>query len=258
MNNYYEKYLLYKRKYSQLKNIQLGGSVAELQMPVGINFEAGKIIKHVLSSSKCIAYANCQIAMDAPYHGRVADESHRSQGRSELNFPGYREDLLVENLTKIFRYIKERYPSKKLVIQIARGRAGLQTIQEVLIPVLIECDFSKTSFIFCTGYRTKDYFSDFSEEFVFVNYGMFAVLTNPDSIYVGELCNPLVTYNINSYQDSRFNLVEENNNFNDDKNILNKFESIKKIKLFGIADDMPFVTPDVYTRESVSELLQIR
>ncbi len=47
-------------------------------IPVGINYEGGKIISHVLKyPQQCIAYANCQIAMDAPYHGRVADESHR-------------------------------------------------------------------------------------------------------------------------------------------------------------------------------------
>jgi transaldolase len=70
--------------------------------------------------------------MDAPYHGRVADESHRSKGRSELNFPGYKEDLLVKNLKIIFSYIKNTFPSKKLVIQIARGRSSQQTFDEVL------------------------------------------------------------------------------------------------------------------------------
>ena len=40
----------------------------------GINFEGGKIIKHILQSNYCKGYANVQIAMDAPYHGRVADE----------------------------------------------------------------------------------------------------------------------------------------------------------------------------------------
>ena len=37
----------------------------------GINFEGGKIIKYILQSKNCIAYANIQIAMDAPYDDRV-------------------------------------------------------------------------------------------------------------------------------------------------------------------------------------------
>jgi hypothetical protein len=258
MSNYYQQYILYKKKYLELRNFQFGGTVAESEMPVGINYEGGKIITHVLSSPNCVAYANCQIAMDAPYHGRVADESHRSQGRSELNFSGYREDLLKENLNKIFRYITDTYPSKKLVIQIARGRSSIQTFEEVLKPVLYANGFDQLSYSVYNGYRTKDYFSDFSEEFVFVNYGMFAVLSNPDSIYVGELCNPTITYNIDSYQDNKFDVAKEKYYFDNDKNILNNFNSIKQIKLFGIADNMAFITPKDYTRESVNELLQIR
>jgi hypothetical protein len=60
--------------------------------------------------------------------------------------------------------------------------------------------------------------------FVFVNIGMFAVLSDPEKVYVGELCNPILTWNIDSYDN-------ENNNFkindtfddfqNDPKNILN-------------------------------------
>ena len=44
-------------------------------LPVGINFEAGKIITHIKDCPNCVGYANLQIAMDAPYHGRVADET---------------------------------------------------------------------------------------------------------------------------------------------------------------------------------------
>jgi len=65
---------------------------------VGINFEGGKIIKHILQDSNCIAYANLQIAMDAPYHDppRVADETLRLKGRSETQFAGYDEEALIK------------------------------------------------------------------------------------------------------------------------------------------------------------------
>ncbi len=74
----------------------------------GINFEGGKIIKYILQSKKCIAYANIQIAMDAPYNGRVADEKLRNLGRSELQFDKkYRySDLYVQcQLYSILEYI---------------------------------------------------------------------------------------------------------------------------------------------------------
>ena len=44
--------------------------------------------------------------------------------------------------------------------------------------------------------------------------------------------------------------------FNDNKNILNSFPDISKITLCGIADDMPFITPDVYPKQKINWLLQ--
>ena len=39
------------------------------------------------------------------------------------------------------------------------------------------------------------------------------------------------------------------------KNILNKVPDIKKITLFGIADDMKFITPNEYSSEHIQDLV---
>ncbi len=202
MSDYYQKYLKYKSKYTNLKNKKdkkIGGSDSDL--PIGINFESGKIITWETKCKNCIAYANCQIGMDAPYHGRVADESHRTKGRSELNFPGYREDLLIEDLRTIFTHIKNEFAGIKIIIQIARGRSGIQMFDEVFKPLLAELDISESDYVIKYGYRTSNYFEcrDLDEDFVFVNIGMFAVLTQIEKVYVGQLCNPVITYNITDY-----------------------------------------------------------
>ncbi len=260
MTNYYDKYLFYKKKYLELKNIQSGGLGDIITIPVGINFEGGKIIRYIKNSPKCVAYANCQIAMDAPYQGRVADETHRSKGRSELNFPGYDEVKLKNKLTEIFEYIKSIYSGIKIVIQIARGRAADPTFVEVLKPVLDSLGINETQYSVHFGYRTENYFN-YSEEpnqFVFVNYGMFAVLSNKEEVGVGEICNPVITRDIIDYKNSNFVVNPYSDTFEDDRNILNYSSlNIKKIKLFGIADDMKFVTPDIYTKEAAESLLTI-
>jgi hypothetical protein len=87
---------------------------------------------------------------------------------------------------------------------------------------------------------------------------MFAVLTKPENVYVGELCNPVLTFNITNYneQTNEFELEENIYDFNSDpKNILNNFE-FAKIKLFGIGDCMEFVTPDVYHKDSIDKLIE--
>jgi hypothetical protein len=259
------KYLKYKLKYEQLKSQlvqQTGGSdipdlTNYIDLPIGINFECGKIITHILDKcgDKCVGWANCQIGMDAPYHGRVADETHRSLGRSELNFPGYQEDKLIENLTQIFEHCKLSFPDKKIIIQIARGRSGIQMFEEVLKPILEKKQITNYHVLY--GYRSGDYFAcgELNEQFVFINIGMFAVLTQPENIYVGELCNPVLTWNILDY-DGKFKFNETPTNFShDSKNILNNYPGIKKIKLFGIADNMKFITPDVYAQNSIQELI---
>lgn len=230
---------------------------------VGINYEGGKIIQHVLQSKQCVAYANVQIAMDAPYSGRVADEKLRDKGRSELQFhPKYKySDILVQcKLYKILQSIQQHHPNTKIVMQIARGRSGISMYNEVLRPVLFpfglinsdgECNVKKLKVLY--GYRRKDYYqySRAKTRFVFINIGMFAVLTNVNNVAVGTICNPVITYDIH---DMNMN-ISRKYTFNDNKNILNSFSDIPKIILCGIEDDMPFITPDVYTKQQINNLL---
>jgi hypothetical protein len=256
INSYKIKYIKYKNKYLNLKGSLKGGDPKSY--PIGINFEAGKIITWETKCKNCKAWANCQIGMDAPYHGRVADETVRRKGRSELSFKGYQEDKLINNLVKIFEHIKNHYDNLLLVIQIARGRAGIQMFNEVIEPILKQLRIKKYKIQY--GYRTANYFEcrDLDEDFVFVNIGMFAVLTQPENVYVGELCNPVQTWNIISYNKEKkeFEIDERMYSFENDKsNILNSFEDIQKIKLFGIGDCMEFITPDVYHEEAIQKLI---
>lgn len=256
---FYAKYIKYKNKYLELKRIfkilQKGGSK---DFVVGINYEGGKIIKHILSNPNCIAYANCQIAMDAPYHTtpRVADESIRSMGRSESQFKGYDEDKLRAKLKDIFTFIKDKYKDIRIVIQIARGRAADSTFNEVIKPVLD--NMSIVNFEWLRGYRSSDYYTTLkTTNFVFVNYGMFAELSDDIDVSVGEICNPVITYDVNNYNDSDGFTYDGETHFDrDPKNILNHFDDIKKLKLFGINDGMAFITPDVYRKELVMELVK--
>jgi len=228
----------------------------------GINFEGGKIIKHILQSKYCRAYANVQIAMDAPYHGRVADEKLRDKGRSELQFPakyGYSDILVQCKIFRIIEYIQEKYPDTKIVMQIARGRSGLSMYDAVLRPVLFPMGLitsdgvpknSKLKVVY--GYKSTDYYqcSRVKSNFVFINIGMFAVLSNVNNVRVGSICNPIITYDI---ADTDMN-VNGKYTFNN-KNILNTFTDIPKIILCGIADDMRFITPDVYSKQQINTLL---
>jgi hypothetical protein len=104
------------------------------------------------------------------------------------------------------------------------------------------------------GYRSEDYYqcSRAKSNFVFVNIGMFAVLTNANNVKVGEICNPTITYDV---VDTDMN-ISGKRVFNDNKNVLNSFSDISKITLCGIADDMPFITPDIYSKQKINWLLR--
>jgi len=220
---------------------------------VGVNFEAGKIIDNVRHLPNCLAYANCQISMDAPFSNRVADDAVRTVGRSELAFVshGYDENALIAKFREIVSSIKDKYLSEeqpvKLVIQVARGKAAKSTIKDIIEPVLAELDI--TNYKFVIGYRTADYYNGAGlDNFVFLNYGMFGVLTKTDEIGVGEICNPAVSYSIALSDGPETLIGKDGSTFdNDPKNILNDASlGIRKIVLFGIEDSMPFITPDKY------------
>jgi len=249
---YKNKYIEYKKKYMILKK-QLGGN----KRIIGINYESCKIINHIKQYKQCIGYANIQIAMDAPFHGRVANEEIRSQGRSETFFPCYNEKYLILEIEKIFRYIKENYSDKKIVIQIARGRSAIPTWDEIIKPIIDEIGIIK--YEYKTGYRSNDYYKpNDNEEFIFINYGMFAVLRGVEKIQVAEICNPVININVNKYINNKFII---NNNVNiyeeDTKNILNNISFFEKIILIGIADEMEFITNKNYSEEAINELIDI-
>ncbi len=88
---------------------------------------------------------------------------------------------------------------------------------------------------------------------------MFAVLTEPEKVYVGQLCNPVITYNISNYDNDlkEFAIEETEYDFTlDSKNILNNFNQIQKIKLFGIGDCMKFVTPEIYDVNAIRKMIK--
>jgi hypothetical protein len=259
-DHYLNKYKKYKSKYLKLKSAhsfkaKTGGGKFKC---IGINYEAGKIINHILKYKNCVGYANIQVAMDAPYAGRVADETVREKGRSESQYKkyGYDENQLISEVFLIFNYIKEHYPDVKIIIQIARGKAAQSTFDEIINPVLSKLEIKLFDIKF--GYRSTDYYVPTTDDkFVFVNYGMFAVLSNIKDIRAGQICNPCDTYTIVSYnEDTGFVTDKSKQNYELDKmNILSRLGWNYDINLYGIADDMPFIVPDVYKEEHIMRLI---
>jgi hypothetical protein len=275
-----------KRGHKSKKN-DLAGLGPESTMVVGVNFEGGKITEYIRNFSNCVAYANCQISMDAPFSGRVADESVRSVDRSELSFPDYDESKLISKFRQILSLIKSTYltnPDTKLVIQVARGRAAFDTICDIIMPLLKHLKIK--SFQICSGYREIDYYNPCDgRPFVFVNYGMYGVLKNEDKLGVGEICNPIRTFNItgNKQETGKYivKLKEKNKSTlsidkenimdsaglqivqmyqfeSDERNVLNRPElEIMPIYLFGIDDDMDFIVPDKYDKSNFDALIEL-
>ena len=232
---------------------------------IGVNFESGKIINFIKKTYKknLAGYSNFQIAMDAPFHGMVADESLRAKGPSErsikdFNFMNF-ESSLFNALLEVINYICEKNIDT-LVIQIARGRSGVVFFKDDIIPKLnnfgnlefikmekdkyIHYNFNtcnkKKKIILTFGYRSKDYFNlPMKKKFVFINIGMYARLQF-NKIPAGLLCIPTETYSMNNDKSISDKLL-----FNDDLLLKSKF-NFSKIKLIGIDDNMAFVTPENY------------
>jgi len=263
-NNFFKKYLKYKNKYVNLRDYfkvknQIGSGEDDFY---GINFEGGKIISHILScsNSNCIGWANCQIVMDAPYNLRVADESVRKLGRSEIAF-GMDEEKFNENIKKIFTFINNKYPDIKIIIQIARGRSAEKMFLETLKPIFDNLELKEYEVKY--GYTTDVYYDCTkisAEQFIFVNIGMFAILTNSDKVDVGTICNPIKTWSIEAYKNNKFEIKDDPVDWSkDERNILlnPEFKEMTQIKLFGIADYMKFITPDIYHIDAINELVKL-
>jgi hypothetical protein len=199
--------------------------------------------------------------MDAPFHGRVATDDLRKEGRSEKFFQGYDESYLISQLENIFNHIKKRFPKQKIVIQIARGKAAEWTKVEILDPLLSRSNITDVEYVY--GYRTDKYYKSTDDTptddtpFVFVNYGMFAVLSNVDNIKVAEICNPNKTFSINYIKElSEFESDYTISSFDDDKNIMNELPEFKKLTLIGIDDKNEFITNENYKKESIDKLIR--
>jgi hypothetical protein len=124
---------------------------------------------------------------------------------------------------------------------------------EIIEPILSKLRI--TDYEFKSGYRSTDYYTPSEPEFVFVNIGMFAVLTNVGNTKVGQICNPTETIIATELTPDKKILSDYSvTSFDDKKNILSNM-TFQKIKLIGIADTMPFVTPDVYPKSSIDELI---
>jgi GNAT superfamily N-acetyltransferase len=175
-----------------------------VSLPVGINYEGGKISEYAEKSTFCLGYINAQIAMDAPFHDQIANEAVRALGRSEKSMAGYCEERLLVGLDKILALLNNylalsskgdssKPKSKLLIIQIARGRSAVETIQLIL---LLLTKHGIQRFHIATGYKTFDYFAYPQEEFYFLNIGMFGRLSHIEDILPGQICNPVVTYDL--------------------------------------------------------------
>lgn len=282
MSNYYNKYIKYKNKYLSLKINQVGGKKNDI---IGINYEGGKIISHILNYENCVAYANCQMALDAPY------------SNNQSKFQNYDIINAKDKLKEIFQYIDDKYKNIKIVIQVARNRSAQNFIDTILMPIINEIEIEK--YEFQLGYRSSEYYvpgydnekktmSEFitesstlstaeelelteqiettpqdtiddvldidSQKFVFVNIGRFGVLKGDDAVEPGEICNPARSYIIKDFKNNTMISDFEVTKFKDDKNILNKM-NFKKITIFGISDHMKYITSYVYPKEIIYKML---
>lgn len=212
-----------------------------------VNYEGGKIIEHALMSPLCKGYSNIQISMDAPFLGRVADTSTRRAApgmRAETAFPGYDENIMINALTGALAGIQETArtsstlsPHEFYVFQIARGKAAKSTEHDILAPILKRLAIANYEVAY--GYRSDTYFQYPTQEFIFVNIGMMACLTQ--ALPPGQLCIPETTHDV-MVKDGNM-IVTKSRMHHDD---LLSPAGFTATHLFGIADDMPFVTPENY------------
>jgi hypothetical protein len=275
--NYKYKYNKYFFKYENINKMHGGGEQKYKfkigdELPLGINFEGGKIIKFIREKfgNKMAGYSNFQISMDAPFHGMEANDNFRSKGPSEKYIKDYNymdnESSITNALMEVINFACTNNVNT-IVIQIARGRSGIVFFNNDIVTKLkmlgslefikiIEnkyflYDFSvcniKKKIILTFGYRSSDYFNmdkkdELNEKFVFVNIGMYARLDNI-KIPSGKLCIPVETYSMTI--DNNTKVIKDKLEFTDDILLKSNYK-FDRIKLIGIDDTMPFVTTTDY------------
>ncbi len=234
-----------------------GSRTLRSRMPIGMNYEGGKIIKHVMRYEGCLAYANCQFVMEAPYNNlpRIAPEPLHAGGHAETQLPGYDEGKIMTQLSRVFKYIKHIFNDSKVVIQVARNKtAANQMFKKLVEPVLK--DEGIRNYQLVTGYKEKDYFKPSGRErFIFVNIGMFSDIADSSPLKVSDLCNPVISYNVIGYNHDNGFIYADKLLMNDNKNILLRMPFVKKITLFGLMDNMPPVVPDMYLERHIRILI---
>jgi hypothetical protein len=270
------KYKKYFSKYENMKKMHGGEQKYKFKMgdglPLGINFEGGKIIKFIKEKygDKIAGYSNFQISMDAPFHGMEANDNFRSKGPSEKYIKDYNymdnESSITNALMEVINFACTNN-ANTIVIQIARGRSGIVFFNNDIVTKLkmlgtlefikiIENKYFIYNFNVCNikkkiiltfGYRSTDYFNmdnqdELNGKFVFINIGMYARLDNI-KIPSGKLCIPIETYSM--VIENNIKVVKDKLEFADDILLKSNYK-FDKIKLIGIDDTMLFVTTTDY------------
>lgn len=246
-------------------------------LPVGINYEGGKITDYAEQCPLCLGYVNAQIAMDAPFHNQIADEAVRNVGRSEKSMSGYSETKMISDIDSLMQIIKTFLVVKGgasqteplTIIQIARGRSATDTIS--LITPLLEGNCI-SRYNITTGYKTGCYFQYPTEPFVLLNIGMFGRLTQVDTITPGSVFNPTYSFDLVPSEDGTDSISGPTVDATrvsthcvamrstvprthiSSKNLLHN-SAFPSLILLGIDDSMPFVTPAVYDKGDMYRLV---
>jgi len=225
---------------------------------LGINYEGGKIIKHVLKQADdCVAYANVQIRMDSPWHGQVADESQRHLGPSETQFDGYseRRSQMISQLTRVFQKAKDLIETagdiQKLIVQIARGKACEWFIPDIIMPIIERLGSQIQSKIeIIKGYRSINYYNHKSSDgkFIFINIGMFASVTVSQIV---EVCVPMQTLDL-TFENTDLKVCCWNEHTDD----LGIKLGLTPMILAGLPDDAPFIEPSKYDHMTIMSLFK--
>ncbi len=247
----------YRTRTRRSRSRRPGSRTLRSRMPIGINYEGGKIIKHVMRYEGCLAYANCQFVMEAPYDNlpRIAPEPLHAGGPSEIHLPGYDEGKIMAQLSRVFKHINNVFNDSKVVIQVSRNKTAANQMFKKLVEPILKGEGIK-NYQLVTGYKEKDYFKPSGRErFVFVNIGMFSDISDTSSLKVGDLCNPVISYNIMGYNHDNGFIYTDRLLMNDNRNILLRMPFAKKITLFGLMDNMPPVVPDMYFERHIRILI---
>jgi len=247
-------------------------SEAMSSLPVGINYEGGKIVQYAEQCPQCLGYVNAQIAMDAPFHEQVADETVRITGRSEKSMDGYDETKMLSEINSVIKTVRtflvnctaQHEVEPLTLIQIARGRSAADTIS-LISPLLVANLITRYSI--ASGYKSFSYFQYPTEPFVLLNIGMFGRLTHVDAIAPGTVFNPTHTFEVvrrqpscaNDSDPSTLTLALQSTaprTHINSKNLVCT-STFPSLVLLGIDDAMPFVTPAVYDKEEVYRLVDL-